>query len=226
MRCVGAVLGILALVTVAVGAVPANATSMTVLLTGNWIAVTDNASVTNGSITNGGAFTVTLNYDNAAADSNPDPSVGDYLLPGATNSLTLTTGSYTFSLLAAEDIGFSVGNSYFGQDDFVWFAEHFTTSGPLPLGVSTGYGYMNPLVYDTTETAHSSDALTGLPWSVGAYDSPNNGMYFLIAVSGRGANKYIELSGNFTNFSVLPEPSLLALVGIASAALLSLLRRG
>ena len=223
MRCARLLPWMLALVAVAAG--PAHATSVTVLLTGTWYAVTDNASVTNGSITNGGAFTVTLTYDNSTSDSDPDPTSGGYILPAATSSLTLTSGSYTFTLLATEDIIFGIGDNYFGQDDFGWFAENFTTSGPLPGGVSTGYGYMNPLVYDTTETAHSSDALTGLPWSVGDYDYPNDGMYFLIAVVGAGANKYIELSGNFTNFSVLPEPSLLTLAGITGAALFLAHRR-
>jgi hypothetical protein len=199
---------------------------VTVLLSGEWNAVTDNASVTDGSITTGGAFTVTLTYDDATADINPDPTVGDYLLPAATSFLTLATGSYTFTLPATEGIIFSVGDSYFGQDDFGWFAENFTTSGPLPGGVSTGYGYMNPYLFDTTETAHSSDALTGLPWSVADYYSPNNGMNFLIAVNGAGADKYIELFGDFTQFSVLPEPSLLTLAGVACAALIVARRRG
>jgi hypothetical protein len=45
-------------------------------------------------------------------------------------------------------------------------------------------------------------------------------MYFLIAVNGAGANKYIELFGDFKDFTVLPEPStlLLLLAGCAAAA--------
>jgi len=228
MRRARFLLWVLAFVALAAG--PVSATSVTVLLSGNWGTdpgdVVDNANVTDGSITTGGAFTVTLTYDDATPDIDPDPTSGGYLLPAATSSLSLTTGSYTFTLLASEGIIFGVGDSYFGQDDFGWFAENFTTSGPLPGGVSTGYGYMNPYLFDTTETAHSSDALTGLPWSVADYYSPNNGMYFLIAVNGAGANKYIELSGNFTQFNVLPEPSLLVLTGIACAALLATHRRG
>jgi hypothetical protein len=216
-------LWVLAFVAFAAG--PSYATSVTVLLSGEWYAVTDNASVTDGSITTGDTFTVTLTYDDATADINPDPTLGDYLLPAATSSLALTTGSYTFTLLASEGIIFSVGDSYFGQDDFGWFAENFTTSGPLPGGVSTGYGYMNPLVFDITETAHSSDALTGLPWSVADYYSPNQGMNFLIAVNGAGPNKYIELSGDFTQFSVLPEPSALILAGLGCATVLVRRRR-
>ncbi len=225
MRRARILLWVLALAVAA--ASPAYATSVTVQMTGEWFQVTDNASVTDGSITTGGSFTVTLTYDDATPDIDPgDPTVGNYLLPGATSALTLTTGSYTFTLSATEGVGLSVGDDLFGQDDVVWFAENFTTSGPLPGGVTTGYGYMNPSVYDTTETAHSSDALTGLPWSVADYDSPNLGMYFLIRVNGAGPNKFIELSGDFTEFTVLPEPSMLALAGLGCAGLLVARRRG
>ena len=224
MRCARTLLWVLALTALAAG--PAAATSVTVQLSGEWFDVTDNAGVTDGSVTTGDAFTVTLTYDDSTADVDPDPSVGSYLLPGSSSSLTLATGSYMFSLLPSEGIIFAVDDNVSGQDDFGWFAENFTTSGPLPLGISTGYGYMNPLVFDSTQTAHSSDALTGLPWSVAAYDSPNLGMYFLIAVTGAGPNKFIELAGDFTQFSVLPEPSLLTLLGVSSALLLGAARRG
>jgi hypothetical protein len=224
MRRARFLLSVLAFVAFAAG--PSYATSVTVLLSGEWDTVTDNASVTNGTIVVGSSFTVTLTYDDATADIDPDPTVGSYLLPAATSSLTLATGSYTFTLLASEGIIFAVDDNLSGQDDFGWFAENFTTSGPLPGGVTTGYGYMNPLVFDTTETAHSSDALTGLPWSVADYDSPNLGMYFLIAVNGAGAGKYIELFGDFTEFAVLPEPSVLTLAALGCAALLAVRRRG
>ena len=224
MRCARKLLWILALTALAAG--PAAATSVTVLLSGTWDSVTDNAGVTDGSVTAGDAFTVTLTYDDATADIDSDPNVGSYLLPGSSSSLTLATGSYTFSLLANEGIIFGVDDDVAGQDDFGWFAENFATSGPLPLGISTGYGYMNPLVFDSTQTAHSSDDLTALPWSIADYDSPNLGMYFLIAVTGAGPNKFIELTGDFTQFSVLPEPSLPTLMGLGSMLILGAARRG
>lgn len=216
MRCARVLLWILA--AVALGAGPARATSVTVLLTGTWTMVTDTAGVT--SIDEGDTFTVTLTYDDATPEVDPEPdddlTLGDYLLPAATSALTLTTGSYTFTLPASEGIGFSVGNSYLGNDDFVIFAENFTSSGLSPFG--TGYGYMNPSVYDTTETAHSSDALADLPWDITAYDSSDE-MYFLIAVTGAGPGAYLELIGDFTQFSVLPEPSLMTLAVLAASAL-------
>jgi hypothetical protein len=225
MRRARHLLWILALAALA--AAPAYATSVTVLLSGEWFQVTDNAGVTDGSITTEGAFTVSLSFDDATSDSDPDPSVGFYLLLAPTTDLSLSTGSYTFSLSSSENVELGVDDNWSGQDDFGLFAENFSTSGPLPVGVTTGYGYMNPFVIDSTQTAHSSDSLTDLPWAVSAYDSPNLGMYFLIAVNGAGTNKFIELFGEFTEFTVLPEPaaSFLLLAG-CGALTIARSRRG
>ncbi|MGH7289271.1 MAG: hypothetical protein ACREI8_14765 [Myxococcota bacterium] len=188
---------------------PARATTVTVALTGEWFAVTDNANVTNGSIAVGGAFTVTLSYDDATADSDPSANTGAYFVPGASGSLTLETGDYTFTLLASETILIGIDDNVSGDDLLGLFAENFATSGPLIAGASTGYGYTNPTLFDSSQTAHSSDDLTDLPWAIDAYDAP--GIYFFIEVLGKGPSKYIELTGEFTNLAVLPEPSMLAL---------------
>ena len=66
-----------------------------------------------------------------------------------------------------------------------------------PLGITTGRtSYANPTLFDSSGTAHSSDALTGLPWIVAAYDLPN--LYFFIEVYGAGAEQFIELRGTIT----------------------------
>jgi hypothetical protein len=213
------------LVLAALTAAPAaHATSVTVLLSGEWFQVTDNGNATGGAIAVGVPFTVTLTYDDAAGDVNSDPTLGDYVLSGGSSSLALATGGFTFTLGFSESIIFSVGDGYFGQDDFVWFAENFTTSGPLPLGITTGYGYMSPNVADSTATAHTSDDLADLPWNVSAYNSPNLGMYFLIAVNGAGPGKFIELFGDFTQFTLLPEPSSLLLLVLGALAIARLRR--
>jgi hypothetical protein len=215
MRCGRTLFGMLVLAAFAMAA-PASATPVTVVLNGEWTQVTDNANVTDGSITVGGSFSVTLTFDDSAADQDPDPSFGGYIFPATTSALSMTTGSYTFNLNSGEEIIFGIDDNSSGQDDFGWFAENFTTNGPLPVGVTTGYGYMNPFILDSTETAHSSDVLTDLAWDVTAYDFP--GMYFLIAVEGAGSNKLIELIGDFTQFSVVPEPSMFTLMGFGLAA--------
>jgi hypothetical protein len=198
-------------------AAPAGATTVTVEISGTWDSVTDNASVTNGSITVGGSFLATLVYDDATPDSDPSVSTGAYFVPGASGSLMLETGDYTFTLLASETILIGIDDNVSGDDLLGLFAENFTTSGPLIAGASTGYGYINPTLFDSSQTAHSSDDLTDLPWSIGAYDAP--GIYFFIEVLGKGPNKFIELSGEITGLAVLPEPSTFALGAVALLAL-------
>ena len=222
MRCARTLLWVLALTALAAG--PAAATSVTVQISGTWDSVTDNAAVTNGSITVGGAFSATLVFDDAAADLDASANVGDYLLPAASTDLVLGTGSYTFSLLSTSPISFGIDDNVGGQDGFGFFAEHFTTSGPLSSGASTGYGYANPALFDNSQTAHSSDDLTALPWDASAYDNTN--FYFLIEVLGKGSNKFIELSGPITELSVLPEPSMVVLVALSATALALAVRRG
>jgi hypothetical protein len=212
-------LHLLWILTLATFAAPpvAHATSVTVQLSGEWFQVTDNGGVTDGSIDVGGSFTVTLTFDDATPDGDASAATGFYLLPGASTDLTLSTGNYSFTLLASESVELVIDNNVSSQDALILFAENFVTTGPLPGGVATGYGYTNPFIVDSTETAHSSDDLTDLPWSASVYDSPNNGMYFLIAVNGAGPNKFIELMGDFTSFTVLPEPTGLLLLGMAVA---------
>lgn len=212
-----------ALAFVLLAAAPSHATSVTVVIAGAWDSVVDNASVTNGTLAVGGVFSATFVYDDAASDLNPTANVGDYLLPATTTDLVLSSGSYTFSLLSTSPVSLGIDNNVGGQDGFGFFAEYFTTSGPLAAGASTGYGYANPALFDNSQTAHSSDDLTGLPWDASAYD--NASFYFLIAVVGKGANKYIELSGTITSLTVLPEPSFVTLSVIGLSALLFAHRR-
>jgi hypothetical protein len=212
------------LAVAALAAGPANATSVTVQISGTWDTVVDNAAVTNGSISVSTAFLATLVFDDTTADTNPSANVGDYFFSAAASDLVLATGDYAFALISSSPISFGIDNNVAGQDGFGLFAEHFTTSGPLSAGASTGYGYANPALFDSTATAHSSDELTALPWDATAYN--NTSFYFLIEVLGKGSNKFIELSGPITQLSVLPEPSIAPLVALAFATLAWLHRRG
>jgi hypothetical protein len=180
--------------------------------------------VTDGSITVGGSFTATFVFDDSAPDTNGSANVGDYLLPASTSDLVLSTGSYSFNLLSTSPISLGIDDNVGGQDGFGLFAEYFTTSGPLAAGASTGYGYANPALFDNSQTAHSSDDLTALPWDASAYDSA--AFYFLIEVLGKGPNKFIELQGTITDLAVLPEPSSLFLTGLSLVALTLAYLRG
>jgi hypothetical protein len=216
MRRARHLLWILAL-TALTSAPAAHATSVTVQMSGTWDTVIDNANATQGAIAAGISFTVLFTYNDATIDSNPsDLTLGDYLLLAAESDYTIATGGFTFSLLPAQNIIFSVGNSYNGADDVALFAQQFSTTGPLLPGLSTGNANSSISVVDSTQTAHSSDSLSALPWDVDLYNSPNQGMYFLAQVLGAGGGKKIELFGEFTSFQVLPEPStvLLSLVAL------------
>jgi hypothetical protein len=213
----------LSLVVVA-AASPALATSVTVQISGTWDSVIDNASVLDGSVTVGGSFTATLVYDDAASDLNADPGIGEYDIPAGSSDLSLSTGNYSFTPGSGLGIAIDDDNA-FGEDVVFLFAESYVTSGPLPLGVSTGgTSFANPTLTDTSGTAHGSDDLTALPWSTTSYDLMS--FYFFTGVLGAGANKKIELQGTITGLAVLPEPSTLMLVGLGLAGLLSVRLRG
>jgi hypothetical protein len=203
---------------------PAYATSVTVQMSGTWDSVVDNANATQGAISAGGAFVVTFTYDDATPDANPgDTTLGDYLLLAVTSDYSISTGGFTFSLLPTENVFFSVGDGFNGTDDLALFAQNFATTGPLAPGLSTGNANTSISVVDSSQTAHSSDLLTAVPWDVGAYNSPNHGMYFLAQVLGAGAGKKIELFGEFTSFAVLPEASV-SILSITAALVLVTLR--
>jgi hypothetical protein len=204
-------------------ATPALATSVTVQISGTWDSVIDNASVLDGSITVGGSFTATLVYDDSALDANADPNLGEYDIAAVSSDLSLASGNYSF--VPGSGLGIAIDDDVFGEDAVFLFAESYVTTGPLPLGISTGgTSYANPVLSDTTGTAHGSDDLTGLPWSIGSYDLAT--FYFFTQVFGAGAGKFIELQGTITNVAVLPEPSALMLLGLGLGALVVARIRG
>jgi hypothetical protein len=211
----------LALLSLA-GAAPVSATTVTVQITGTWDSVTDTASVTDGSVTGGTSFTATLVFDDSTPDADGTVNVGDYTLAAAATSLDLSTGSYTFSLLASSSISLGIDDNVGGQDAFGFFTEFFSTTGLLSGGATTGYGFANPSFFDSSETAHTSDDLTDLPWDASLYDLTN--FYFLIEVDGVGSGEFIELSGEVDGLQVLPEPSLLLLLALSGGMLA--VRRG
>jgi len=206
---------ILALAAFAI-ATPAAATSVTVQITGTWDTVMDTADVLDGSITVGGSFTATLVYDDSVADADPDPNLGGYDFSAAESDLSFTSGNYTF--VPTSGLGIAVDNDVFGEDNVFLFAESYITTGPFPVGISAGgTSFTNPTLFDTSGTAHSSDQLTDLPWSIELYNITN--FYFFTGVLGASSGDFIELTGTITGLAVLPEPSGLLLAALAGIAL-------
>jgi hypothetical protein len=204
-------------------AAPASATTVTVEITGTWDTVTDTAGVTDGSIFVGGSFTATLVYDDSIADSIPDPTMGGYDIPAGSSDLSFITGSYSF--VPGSGVGIAIDDGVSGQDAVFLFAETYTSTGPYPGGVSTGgTTFANPSLIDSSATAHTSDALTDLTWTLSDYNLAN--FYFFTEVLGAGAGEFLELDGTITGLTVLPEPSSLILVVVGGFALLARSRRG
>jgi len=201
----------------------ADAVPVTVELTGTWDSVLDTAGVLDGSIAVGGSWTATLVYDDSAPDLSPSPTTGSYSIPAAAFDLTFTSGNYSFSLSASEAGEISIDDNLSGNDALYLYAENFLLAGPLGPGISLGFGYFNPTLFDSSETAHVSDALTDLPWDVGAYDATD--FYFFSEVLGAGAGEFIELDGPITGLSIIPEPATALLHGLGLAALGGLARR-
>ena len=204
-------------------ATPALATPVTVLITGTWDAVTDDANVLDTSVVVGGSFTATLVYDDSVSDSNSDPDVGDYDISAANSDLSLTTGNYSF--VPASGLGISIErDNDFGEDVVFLFAETYTGSGPLPPGITfAGTRFANPVLTDTTGTALSSDDLTDVPWSIGAYDFPT--FLFVMNLAGtEEPGQFIQLDGTITGLEV-PEPSTLFLGLAAFGGLVAFSRR-
>jgi hypothetical protein len=183
----------------------AYATSVTVQISGTWSSVTDNANVFGGSVAIGTPFSATLVYDDSTTDTDPDPSLGSFNILAASSDLSITTSSFVFTPGASALLSMAIENdNAFGEDRLFLFTDGYTASG-LPVGISlTGTRYANPVFTDTSATAHASDALTGLPWSIGSYNLTS--FYFFAQVAGAGANKFVELDGVVTSLAVLPEP--------------------
>lgn len=224
MRCVRHWVRALTLVAL-VGAGPAYATSVTVQITGTWTTVADNANVLGGTVVNGTSYVATLVYDDATADTDPDPNAGAYDVPAASSDLSITTAGFTFTPGATALLGIAIdNNNSFGEDAIFLFTDGYTASG-LPGGISLGgTRFANPTLTDTSGTAHSSDALSALPWSIGSYNITS--FYFFAGVLGAGANKFIELQGTITGLTVLPEPSILPLIALGGLAIAWARRRG
>jgi hypothetical protein len=197
----------------------AHAVPVSILMTGTWTVVTDSAGVTDGSIVAGGAFSVAILYDDSAPDLDPDPLTGGYIFPAATSDFTITTGNYTF--LAGSALTLGIENNNNGDDVLGFYADQYSIVGPLPGGASVATpAYANPVFFDATETALSSDRLTDLQWDLSSYQIRSQDFVLFVAINdGSGPLEYIELLGRPLTATVLPEPVVPALLIFAAIAL-------
>jgi len=196
----------------------ASATPVTVVMTGTWDSVLDTAGVLDGSVVPGGAFTVTLSYDDSAPDLDPSPSAGLYEFAGGSYGLALDTGSYTFAPAPASALELSVALSGAG-DDVALYSEDWVATGPGSPSFSF-LSFFNPSIFGLAPGTIPSDALVGFPWP--ALAGSLNVFFF----GSDDGVEFVELSGDADGIVVIPEPASAALVGLGLAALAWRRRRG
>ena len=208
------------------GAGSASATTVTIVMTGQLTIVDDSNSVTDGSLSVGVPYTLTMVYDDTAIDSDSDPTSGTYLMPGATSSYSITVGNYTFDAAGVLNIGLLDGFFDPSEDTLGWYVDQFSITGTLDPGVSVGpVTYSNPALYDYTGAALTSDQLTSANWNRSAYASDDQAFWLFVEVldPSTTVRDYIELNGTIANIVVsMPEPSLapLLLAGLGAIAAL------
>src|SRR5262245_36817048 len=112
----------------------ANATPVTVQISGTWFLVADTASVLDGSVSNGTAFVATLVYDDSVSDLDPSSGFGSYFTPAASSDLKIVTGNYVFTPASAVGVGVE-NNNEFGEDSTTLDASSYGATGPFPIGV-------------------------------------------------------------------------------------------
>ena len=197
---------------------PALASPVTVAFTGVWTLVDDAGAVLGGAITPGSAFSATLVYDDATPDSNASPLYGNYTVAPAQLGFTVTSGGFTFSHVFGGLNEIDVLHPGTG-DTVSLYAEGLAVSpsvGPI------GFSWAGFSLDDPSGTALSSDALTGVPWSMAAWSA--GAMTIFADLDDGNPLTYFDLEGDVTSLTATPEPGTAGLVG-AGLALLSLRAR-
>lgn len=211
-RALAAALGLLGLLGLSA---PAFATSVTVTMTGVWTFVDDTGSVLGGAITPGSAFSATLVYDDATLDSNPDSTAyGNYAVAPTQFGFTVTSGGFTFSQVFGGLNTIDVLDPGTG-DGVSTYAEDLAVSPPVgPIGFSWAAVSLD----DPSGTALSSDALTGVPWTLSSWASA--GVTVFADIDDGNPLTTFDLEGDITSLTATPEPgtSTLVLAGLVLLA--------
>ena len=186
------------LLLVALAPVPrTHGASATIQLFGTWTSVDDTAAVLDGSIAVGSNFVATLIYDNATTNANTGPSAafaGTYLAAPDESDFGITSGNYSFTLPTGELAEIDVDHLYSSfPDEIILYAEGYVLNGPLPGGVSGGFGYVNPSLQNYANNALANNSLIDVPWAIASW--PSTDFYLFIGINGAGAGQYVELDG-------------------------------
>ena len=92
-------------------------------------------------------------YDLAATDSNADPTVGHYSMPDPANRMSVTVGTTTFDSIPSPQFKIQIFDNNASKDGVI------VSSINLAQVENPCWGSLRFVLFDSTETAFSSDAL-------------------------------------------------------------------
>jgi hypothetical protein len=145
---------------------PAVAAPVPVVIVGTVATVEDPSGLLDGSVTAGGPFVGVYVFDSATADSNPDPTVGDYWHTAAGYGISVWMGNYTFATdPAAVDFLVEVVDRPQGDNYLL------RSYNNLPAAVGVWVDHIAWQLDDPTGTALANDALPLTPPNLADWQS-------------------------------------------------------
>ncbi len=192
---------------------PAAAATVSVLMSGVWNVFNDTGNQLDASVGLGSSFTLTFTYDDLTPDTDPDPEFGVYDFAAGAYTLTFTTGNYVFSVASTSPallgITSSPSGDLIGLQAFGWVA-----SGPGSPVFPDPATHLNAGALALPTSTFASDALVGLPWSSLA------GVLNVSFFGSENGVDFVELSGEPSTITTVPEPgtALLLAAGITALA--------
>jgi hypothetical protein len=189
---------------------PAAAAPVIVTFSGTVLEADDSDGITDGSVHVGTAVSGTLTFDRAAPATSLDANFGVFDLTTPPAALHIDAGSYSLSASA----GIQITTADFGPADAPYNdVFQALTVLPNPAGVAganpqAGFGLV---LADAARTALGSPALTGVPFVLGAWSTPDIA-FRLLSDTGE-FNTVIQVQ------SLAPEPGLFALAGVGILSL-------
>ena len=187
---------LLAVVVFALVAGSAQATIVTIALTGEVTYLRDPDNLLGGQINIGDVITGSYTYDTSTPDTNPRSGVGDYWYSTAPYGINLSVGDIVFQT-DPENVDFLVEivNDYTGGDTYL-----LASYANLPLVSGIPVQHISWQLDDFSQTAVSSTRLENRPPDIEDWQS----IFGLSIELGEKGGALIR--GTVTGLSLIPEP--------------------